>query len=48
MEMNTQTMRKLISLGYMAKENELDMDDVLEMVEKGFIAVHPQRQMVLS
>ncbi|MFA5077343.1 MAG: hypothetical protein WC488_02865 [Candidatus Micrarchaeia archaeon] len=48
MEMNTQTVRKLVSLGYMAKENELDMDDVLEMVEKGFIAIQPQRQMVLA
>lgn len=48
MNMDAQTVKNLISLGYMARENGLDMDDVVEMVERGFVAIQPQKQMVLA
>jgi hypothetical protein len=48
MKMDAQTIRNLVSLGYMARENGLDMEDVVEMVERGFVALEPQRQMALA
>lgn len=48
MKMDSQTVKNLISLGYMARENGLEMADVVEMVEKGFVAIQPQRQMLLA
>lgn len=48
MKMDAQTVKNLISLGYMAKENDLTMEDVVEMVERGFVAIETQRQPVLA
>ncbi len=48
MMMDSQTIKNLVSLGYLARENGLEMEDVVEMVEKGFVAIHPQRQAVLA
>ena len=48
MNANGKMIRSLVSLGYMARENGLEMEDVLEMIERGFVALEPQKQMVLS
>ncbi len=48
MKMDAETIRNLVSLGYMARENGLEMADVVEMVEKGFVAIQPEKQMVLA
>ncbi|VVB97972.1 Uncharacterised protein [uncultured archaeon] len=47
-KMDEQTIRNLVSLGYMARENNLEIEDVVEMVERGFVAIQPQKQMVLA
>lgn len=48
MEMDAKMVKGLISLGYMAKENELEIEDVMEMIEKGFLAIGPSRQTALA
>lgn len=47
MEIDANIIRNLISLGYMAKENELEIEDVVEMIERGFVAIEPRKQTVL-
>lgn len=34
-----QTMKDLVSLGYIARESGLEVEEIVEMVEKGFIAM---------
>lgn len=46
--MDSQMVRNLVSLGYMAKENNLEMEDVVEMVEKGFVAINAEKQVMLA
>ncbi|MBU0585961.1 hypothetical protein KJ780_00460 [Candidatus Micrarchaeota archaeon] len=48
MKMDIEMMRNLVSLGYTAKESGLDIEDVVDMIEKGFVAVQPQKQMQLA
>ncbi len=48
MKMDAQTVRNMVSPGYMARENGLPIDDVVEMVEKGFVAIQPQKQTILA
>ncbi len=48
MNMDAQTIRNLVSLGYLARENDLQVEDVIEMVEKGFVAIQPQKQAMLT
>lgn len=47
MKMDAQMIRNLVSLGYVARESGLEVEEIVDMIEKGFVAIHPERQTVL-
>ncbi len=40
MEMDSKMIKNLVSLGYLARETGLEIEDIVDMVEKGFVAVN--------
>ncbi len=42
MAMDVQMVKNLVSLGYVARESGLEVEDILQMIEKGFVAIGPE------
>ncbi len=44
MKIESQVIKNLVSLGYIARENNLEIEDIIEMLEQGFVAMQPEHR----